>query len=76
MNTVTITANESGTRTAHVELHEAASHVAARGSYNHVAQLLIAFADSETAPKTITDDDGDIWELVSHIGDDYTYALA
>ena len=76
MTTVTITANESGTCTAHVQLHEAESRVAAAGAYRSEAELLLKFAAAETAPKTITDDDGDIWTLLDHDGgDEYVYAM-
>jgi hypothetical protein len=77
MNTVTITANESGTRTAHVELYEAESRIAAAGAYRSEAELLLAFAAADVAPKVIVDSDGDTWSLLDHDGgDEYVYAMA
>lgn len=77
MNTITITANEYGARTPHVEVYEAASRVAAGGAYRSEAELLLAFIAAEGVPQSITDQDGDVWNLCDRVdGDDeYTYEM-
>ena len=77
MNTITITATEYEVRTANVKLYQAASFVAAGGAYHTEAELLLAFAEAEGIPRSITDKDGDVWNLTSHDdSDECTYELA
>jgi len=76
MNTVIITANESGTSTTHVELSEAESRVRAGGAYRSQAMILLAFVAADGIPQTIVDDDGDVWNLADHDGgDEYVYEM-
>jgi hypothetical protein len=76
MNTVIITTSESGTSTTHVELSEAESRVRAGGAYRNQAMILLAFVAADGIPRTIVDDDGDVWELMDHDGgDQYVYEM-
>ena len=67
MNLITIITSESGVRSRNVEHSDAASHIAARGSYSTESALLLAFiaADEEELPATLIDPDGDTWNLLS-----------
>lgn len=77
MNSITIYTSESGTRSKNVEHSDAASHVAAGGSYSTESEVLLRFIESDDVPSSITDGDGDTWKLVSQGGEDfYTYELA
>jgi hypothetical protein len=80
MNSITIYTSESGTRSENVEHSDAASHVAAGGSYSTESEVLLAFIESDEVPSSIKDGDGDTWKLVDQGakgGEDfYTYELA
>lgn len=80
MNSITIYTSESGTRSENVEHSDAASHVAAGGSYSTESEVLLAFIESDEVPSSIKDGDGDTWKLVGQGakgGEDfYTYELA
>jgi hypothetical protein len=76
MNTVIITTSESGTSTTHVKHYEAESRVRAGGAYRSEAMILLAFIAADGIPQSITDDDGDVWNLLDHDGgDEYVYEM-
>ena len=60
---IKIYTSESGTRSANVDHADAASHVAAGGSFSTESELLLAFIESDEVPSSIKDGDGEIWAL-------------
>ena len=76
---LTIYTPESGTRSENVDQAEAASHIAAGGSYSTESEVLLAFIKSDEAPSSLKDGDGDTWKLADQgtkgSEDFYTYEL-
>jgi hypothetical protein len=80
MKRITIYTSESGTRSKNVDQWIAATHIAARGSYATESEVLLAFIESEGVPSSLTDSDGDAWNLTKQgfngNEDFYIYELA
>jgi hypothetical protein len=78
---ILIIQTESECRSKNVRHEQAQSLVTAGGSYATEAEVLLAFIDTkgESAPKTITDSDGDVWKLTKQWsndrGDFFVYEL-
>jgi hypothetical protein len=60
---ITIYTSESGTRSESVAQADAASHIAAGGSFSTEAELLLAFVESDEMPSSIKDGEGRSWAL-------------
>jgi hypothetical protein len=80
MKTITFYTSESGIRSDNVEESDAASHIAAGGCFSIESELLLDFIAAEGIPFSLTDRDGDIWNLDSEEYEDgediYTYKLS
>jgi hypothetical protein len=79
MNSITIYTSESGTRSENVGHADAASHIAAGGSYATESEVLLAFIECDEVPMSLDDSDGDTWKLTSQGADGnedfYVYEL-
>lgn len=80
MNTIKIYTSESGTCSENVAHSDAASHVAAGGSYSTESEILLAFIECDEVPTSIEDRDGDVWLLAKQGSDGnkdfYVYELS
>jgi hypothetical protein len=80
MITITFCVSESGIRSDNVEESDAASHIAAGGCFSMESELLLDFIAAEGIPLSLTDRDGDTWNLDSQedrgVEGLYVYKLA